>query len=179
MRCIFWIPYWPNYIYWWTPRMLRVCWKSTICCPHDKIFWFLWMDENHLLVYLTLSMIMPYLFLYLKLVLLKLYSYGLQVNPKLSKYLENMTYFHKILNTSINLNTKWAENCYKSCDLNVLTSWYIDIMQFVCIGGKVGGNVLKCCGILIYQKITIPYNFWDIQANHDPWWDFKWFFYHF
>jgi hypothetical protein len=30
------------------------------------------MDENHLLVYLTLSILVPYLFLYLKLDLLKL-----------------------------------------------------------------------------------------------------------
>jgi hypothetical protein len=40
IRCIFWIPYWPNYIYWWTPRMLGMCWKSTIRCPCKKIFWF-------------------------------------------------------------------------------------------------------------------------------------------
>jgi len=32
-------------------------------------------------------------------------------------------------------------------------------MQFVCIGGKVGGNVLKCCDILKYQKIAIPFSF--------------------
>jgi hypothetical protein len=61
-----------------------------------------------------------------------------------------MTSFHQILNTSIDLNKKWVENCHKSCGLNVLTSRHIDIMQFVCIGGKVGGNVLKCCGILKY-----------------------------
>jgi hypothetical protein len=34
-----------------------------------------------------------------------------------------------------------------------------EIMKFVCIDGRVGGNVLKCCGILKYQKTTIPLSF--------------------
>jgi hypothetical protein len=29
-------------------------------------------------------------------------------------------------------------------------------MQFVCIGEKVGGNVLKCCDILKYWKAAVP-----------------------
>jgi hypothetical protein len=62
---------------------------------------------------------MPYLFLNVKLVLLKL-SYGLQVGPKLAKYPENMTSFHQIPNFSIDLTTKWVENYHKSCGLNVL-----------------------------------------------------------
>jgi hypothetical protein len=41
-------------------------------------------------------------------------------------------------------------------------------VQFVYLGGKVGGNVLKCLGILKYQKIAIPYSFCDIKANCDP-----------
>jgi hypothetical protein len=32
-------------------------------------------------------------------------------------------------------------------------------MQSVSIGGKVGGNVFKCCGILKYWKIAIPLSF--------------------
>jgi hypothetical protein len=32
-------------------------------------------------------------------------------------------------------------------------------MKFVCIGGKVGGNVLKCCGILKYWMTAIPFSF--------------------
>jgi hypothetical protein len=66
----------------------------------------------------------------------------------LSKYPKKMTSFHQKPNFSIDLITKCVENCHKSCGLNVLKSWHIEIMQFVCIGGKVGGNVLKCCGIL-------------------------------
>jgi hypothetical protein len=31
--------------------------------------------------------------------------------------------------------------------------------NFVCIGGKVGGNVLQCCVILKYRKIAIPLSF--------------------
>jgi hypothetical protein len=45
---------------------------------------FVWMDKNNLLVHLTWYILMPYLFLYFKLILLKLKSYGLQVGPKLS-----------------------------------------------------------------------------------------------
>jgi hypothetical protein len=46
--------------------------------------------------------------------------YGLQVGPGLSKYPQNMTSFHRIPKTYINLIAKWVENCYKSCGLNVL-----------------------------------------------------------
>jgi hypothetical protein len=34
-------------------------------------------------------------------------------------------------------------------------------MHFVCIGGNVGGNVLKHCGILKYWKIVIPLSFFE------------------
>ncbi len=36
--------------------------------------------------------------------------------------------------------------------MEVLRSWHIEIMQFVCIGGKVGENVLKCCGLQELRK---------------------------
>jgi hypothetical protein len=49
--------------------------------------------------------------------------------------------------------------------LKILTQ---KIVQFVYLGGKVGGNVLKCFGILNYQKIAIIYSFCDIKANCDP-----------
>ncbi len=78
---------------------------------------------------------------------------------KLSKYPKNMTSFHQILKISIDLTTKWIENSYKSCGLNVLRAWHIEIMQFVCTGEKVGQNVLKRCGILKYQKNAIPLSF--------------------
>jgi hypothetical protein len=39
------------------------------------------------------------------------------------------------------------------------------IVQFVCLNGKVGGNVLKCFDIPKYWKTTIPYSFCDIEAN--------------
>jgi len=122
---------------------------------------FVWMDKNNLLVYLTWYILMPYLFLYLKLILLKLKSYGLQVGPKLSKYPKNMTYFHYIPKFSIDLTVKWVENCHKSCGLNVLRAWHVEIMHFVCIGGNVGGIFKKHCGILKYWKITIPLSFFE------------------
>ncbi len=66
------------------------------------------------------------------------------MSPKISKYQTNMTSFHQIPKFYIDLIAKWVKNCHKSCGLNVLKSWHIEIMQFVCIGGKVGVNVLKC-----------------------------------
>jgi hypothetical protein len=80
----------------------------------------------------------------------------------------NMISFHQIPKFYIDLTTKWEENCHKSCGLNVLRSWHIEIMKFVCIGGKVSGNVLKCCGILKYQKTQFLYHFLNIRANSDP-----------
>jgi hypothetical protein len=50
-----------------------------------------------------------------------------------------------------------------------LRAWHIEIMQFVCIGGKVGGNVLKCCGILKYQKTSIPLSFLRHSSKPWPW----------
>jgi hypothetical protein len=41
------------------------------------------------------------------------------------------------------------------------------ILQFVCLDGKDGGNVLKCFGIPKYWKTTIPYSFCDIETNCD------------
>ncbi len=40
-------------------------------------------------------------------------------------------------------------------------------MQFVCLDGKVGGNVLKWFDIPKYWKTTIPFSFCDIEANCD------------
>lgn len=40
-------------------------------------------------------------------------------------------------------------------------------MQFVCLDGKDGGNVLKCFSIPKYWKTTIPYSFCDIETNCD------------
>jgi len=64
------------------------------------------MDKNHLLVHLTWSILMPYLFSYLELILLKLWSYGLQMGPKLSKHPKYMTCFYQIPKFSIDLNAK-------------------------------------------------------------------------
>ncbi len=89
------------------------------------------------------------------------------MGPRLSKYLENMTYFHQIPKFSIDLIVKWVKICYKSCDFNVWKAWHIEMMQFVWIGGKVGGNVLKCCGIFKYQKTTIPLSF--LKHSSKPW----------
>jgi hypothetical protein len=37
------------------------------------------------------------------------------------------------------------------------------------MGGKVGGNVLKCCGILKYQKTAIPLSF--LKHSNKPTFD--------
>ncbi len=40
-------------------------------------------------------------------------------------------------------------------------------MQSICIGEKVGGDVLKCCDILKYWKTAIP--LWFLKhLNYDP-----------
>jgi hypothetical protein len=126
------------------------------------------MEKNHFLVYLTWSILVLYFLLYLKSILLKLWSYCLLMGPRLSKYLENMTSFHQIAKFSINLTAKWVKNCRKSCSLNVLRAWHIEITQFVCIGGKVNGNVLKCCSILKYRKTTIPLSFLKHSSKSWP-----------
>jgi hypothetical protein len=89
------------------------------------------------------------------------------MGPKLSKYPKNMISFRQIPKFSIDLTTKWVENCYKSCGLNVLRSWHIESMQFICIGGRVGGNVLKCYGILKYQKTEILLS--TFRHSSKPW----------
>ncbi len=53
--CIFWIPYGPNYIYWWTPRIIRLCWNFTFFVHIAKYLDFcVWggVGRDQLLMYL-------------------------------------------------------------------------------------------------------------------------------
>jgi hypothetical protein len=90
------------------------------------------------------------------------------MGPKISKYLDNITSFHKIPKYSI----YWTQSGYDNATCHMV--WMskdldtLKIVQFVCLGEKIGENVLKYFGIWkIYQNTTIFYNVFSIQANHD------------
>ncbi len=168
IRCIFWLPYWPNYIYWWTPRMLKVCWKSTICCPCNKIFWFLceWTKITFSvfkMIYFSALSIFIFKTSPLKVIVIWFTSgsWTFNILRIYDFFSPNTKIFYRFdYKVGRKLSQVMWFECFKS-----LTHRNYAICMYRWEGWL---KCLKCCGILKYQNTTIPLSFLRLSSKLWP-----------
>jgi hypothetical protein len=128
--------------------MLRMFWNFTFLVHGLKYLDVCVDGVNYLSMYLVWYIFMSYLFLWLKLIVLKLWSYGLDMpSPRLihTTWLLFTKYLYIYIWTQNGYVQRMPHLIWFKC-LKILTN--MKIVQFKCLSGKVNGFLKKCLAFL-------------------------------